>query len=57
MEVLYYIVGHILWGYSLKLRPKKLAKNIWNRYLRPQSDPEEMAIEIFLVVVSGLTLW
>ena len=25
MEVLYKIVGHILWGYSLKLRPETLA--------------------------------
>ena len=25
MEVLYHIPGHILWGYSLKLRPKKSA--------------------------------
>ena len=23
MEVLYHIVGHMLWGYSLKFRPEK----------------------------------
>jgi hypothetical protein len=52
MEVLYHISVHIFWGYSLKFRPKKYAKNKYMVGSSNQSVPESWPLNIWGIVVN-----